>query len=131
MTTTQQKHIYLKDLHFEHQLWLNELRFAKDELSVFSKRLSEVENKNNSIEFSASAESLQNRLIMQEEVVRDMRHEIKKQEAALAHYAAEHPIAIDHVHFGDHAEIREKMTRFTLLYAEFKSDFMRFIAKWI
>ncbi len=43
MTATHQKHIYLKDLHFEHLLWLNELTFAKDELIVFKNRLSEVE----------------------------------------------------------------------------------------
>ena len=131
MTATHQKHIYLKDLHFEHNLWLNELSFAKDELAIFTNRLSEVEARNTSPEFSASAESLQNRLVRQQEVVHDLRHEIKLHESALAHYASEHPIAIDRVHFADQEGLREKMARFTLLYAEFKAEFMRFIGKWM
>ena len=131
MTATHQKHVYLKDLHFEHHLWLNELSFAKDELTIFTNRLSEVEERNNAVDFSASAESLQNRLIRQKEVINDLRHEVKKQESFLAHYAADHPIAVDHVYFNDHSELREKMSRFTALYAEFKGEFMRFIAKWM
>ena len=47
MTSTHQDHIYLKDLHFEHRLWLNELKFVKDEIDIFTHRLSEVEIKNN------------------------------------------------------------------------------------
>lgn len=131
MTATHQKHVYLKDLHFEHSLWLNELNFAKDELSIFTNRLSEVEARNNASDFSATAESLQNRLIRQIEVVSELRHDIKKQESFLAHYAEDHPIAVDHVYFNDHADLREKMVRFTTLYAEFKGEFMRFIAKWM
>ncbi|MBL7817049.1 MAG: hypothetical protein JNL70_18640 [Saprospiraceae bacterium] len=131
MTATHQKHVYLKDLHFEHRLWLNELSFAKDELGIFANRLSEVEMKNTVPEFTATAESLQNRLYRQQEVVDDLRHAIKKQEANLAHFAEEHPIAVDHVYFDDHTELRDQMARFTPLYAEFKAEFMRFIAKWM
>ena len=131
MTATEKKHVYLSDLHFEHRLWLNELNFAKDEMESFSKRLNEVISRNTNDAFSASAESFQNRLIRQNEVVDILRHDIKKHESELAHFAEEHPIAIDHVHFEDHKNLREQMTRFSSLYAEFKADFMRFIAKWL
>ncbi len=131
MTTTDKKQVYLKDLHFEHRIWLNELNFVKDELAIFTNRLSEVEGKNTAADFSALAESFQNRLIRQKEVVYELSHEIKEHESALADYAEEFPIAIDHVHFDDHKEVRGKMARFTVLYAEFKAEFMRFIAKWM
>ena len=131
MTAIAKKQVYLKDLHFDHKLWLNELKFAKDELSIFTNRLSEVEEKNTAGDFSAFAESFQNRLIRQKEVVDELSHAIKEHESALANYAEEFPIAIDHVHFDDHNGLRGKMERFTALYAEFKTEFMRFIAKWM
>ena len=131
MTTTHQDHIYLKDLHFEHRLWLNELNFVKDEIEIFTHRLSEVEIKNNSADFTPEAESLQNKLIRQKEVVDELVHHINSHESSLAHQAEEHPIAVDHLHFKDHTDLREKMKRFSTLYAEFKKEFMRFTAKWM
>ena len=131
MTTAEQNHVYLKDLHFEHRLWLNELNFVKDEIEIFTHRLSEVEIKNNGADFTPEAESLQNKLIRQKEVVDELAHHINSHESTLAHQAEEHPIAVDHLHFKDHTDIREKMTRFSALYAEFKAEFMRFTAKWM
>ena len=131
MTSTHQDHIYLKDLHFEHRLWLNELKFVKDEIDIFTHRLSEVEIKNNGADFTPEAESLQNKLIRQKEVVDELVHHINSHESSLAHQAEEHPIAVDHLHFTDHTDLREKMKRFSTLYAEFKKEFMRFTAKWM
>jgi hypothetical protein len=131
MTVTQQKHVYLKDLHFEHRLWMNELNFAKDEMVSLNKRLEEVVSKNTDKAFEYVADSLQNRLIRQKDVIGELRHAIKAHESSLAHYAEEHPIAIDHVYFSDHEGLREQMTRFTTLYAQFKAEFMSFIAKWM
>jgi hypothetical protein len=131
MVATEKKHVYLKDLHFEHRLWLNELDFVRDEMSSLSKRLAEVQSKNTDPEFEYTADSLQNRLIRQKEVVGELRHTIKTHETSLAHYAEEHPIAIDHVYFTDHQGLRERMTRFTALYTPFKAEFMNFIAKWM
>ena len=131
MTATAKKHVYLSDLHFEHNLWLNELNFSKDELYIFTNRLAGVIDNNTDKDFSAMAESKQNQLIRQKEVVDELRHAIKAHESELAHYAQEHPIAIDHVHFVDHVDIRSKMARFTQLYANFKKDFLRFILEWM
>ena len=131
MTATQPKHVYLKDLHFEHRLWMNELNFAKDEMISLTKRLEEVVSKNTDKTFEYTANSLQNRLIRQNEVVNELRHAIKAHESSLAHYVESHPIAIDHVYFTDHEGLRERMARFTTLYAPFKAEFMNFIAKWM
>jgi hypothetical protein len=131
MTATAKKHVFLSDLHFEHTLWLRELNFAKDELPIFVERLASAIEKNTDKDFTPSAESFQNRLTRQNEVVNDLRHAIKAHESELAHYAIEHPIAIDHVHFVDHVDIRERMARFTSLYAAFKKEFLQFIIQWM
>lgn len=131
MTTTHQNPVYLKDLHIEHRQWVSELNFVKDEIAIFTHRLSEIEVKNNGSDFRAEAESFQNRLIRQKEVLDELLHGINAHESFLAHNAIDHPIAIDHIYFQDHKGLREKMTRFSTLYAEFKTEFMRFTAKWM
>ena len=131
MVETTKKHVYLSDLHFEHSLWLNELDFSKDELYIFTNRLAGVVDRNTDNAFEAKAESFQNQLIVQKEAVDELRHAIKAHESELAHFAQEHPIAIDHVYFIDHVSFRERMTRFTALYADFKKEFMQFIAEWM
>ena len=131
MVETAKKHVYLSDLHFEHSLWLNELDFSKDELYIFTNRLAGVIERNNDNAFEAKAESFQNQLIVQKEVVDELRHSIKGHESELAHFAKEHPISIDHVYFTDHVGLRERMTRFTSLYADLKKEFMHFIAAWM
>ena len=131
MTATAKKHVYLSDLHFEHGLWLNELAFAKDELTIFMNRLARVMEKNTDNTFEANADSFQNRVTQQNYAVNDLRHAVKAHESELAHYAIAHPIAIDHVHFTDHVDLREKMARFTALYATFKKDFLHFLTQWM
>jgi hypothetical protein len=130
-TATAKKHVFLSDLHFEHTLWLRELNFAKDELPIFTNRLEGVIEKSTDKTFEGKAESFQNKLIRQKEVVDELSHAIKAHESELAHYAQSHPIAVDHVHFIDHVDIRTKMARFTSLYAAFKKDFLQFIAEWM
>jgi hypothetical protein len=125
------KHIYLADLHFEHKVWLNEFDFFKDEIQIFSGRMTQLESRNNSADFSAAFESLQNRLIRQKEVLDELRHDVKIHEHNLASFAEEHPIAVDHVFFTDHSDLRSKVTRFKELYTEFKDEFNRFSAKWM
>jgi hypothetical protein len=127
MTTTAKKQVRLSDLHFEHKLWLNELDFSQDELSIFTKYLAGVIEKNTNKIVVAMAESKQSQLIRQKEVVDELRHLIQSNESKLAHYAMEHPIDVDHVHFTDHKDIRDKVMRFTELYTTFKLGLKRFI----
>ena len=125
------KHIYLKDLHFEHKVWLNELKFYKDEITIFEHRLEEVVSKNTGQDVLAKLESFQNQFIREREVVDELSHKIKLSESAKAKYAQEHPIAIDHHYFEDHTDLRDEMNRFRELFAELKSAFLKFLAEWM
>lgn len=122
---------YVSDLHYEHQLWLNELKFFKEELVILEHRLGEIISKNTGNEAEVGVESFQNRFELQKEHISEIKHRIKKHEQFLANYAKDHPIAVDHVHFTDHTDIREQFERFRDLYAEMKYDFNRFAVKWM
>jgi hypothetical protein len=126
MTETAKKEVSLSDLHFEHKLWLNELDFSKDELSIFTNRLAGAIQKNTDKTVTTMAESKQNQLIKQKDAVDELRHLIQSHESKLAHYAMEHVIETDHAHFANHKDIRDKMMRFTELYTAFKVDLKRF-----
>ena len=130
-TATTKKFIYISDLHYEHRLWRNELAFYKEELEILENRLKEIISKNTAHEVEANVDSYQNRFDLQRDHVSDLKHRIKKHEKFLADYAEQHPIAVDHVHFKDHTELRTDMERFRDLYYELKKEFNRFAVKWM
>ncbi len=131
MSTKTKGHIFMGDLHYEHNLWRNELSFYKEELTILENRLKEILAKNTGEEAEANAESFQNRFELQRASISELKHAIKKHEQYLVDYAENHPIAVDHVHFTDHTDLREEMVRFRELYAELKGAFNHFAVKWM
>ncbi|MBK7936338.1 MAG: hypothetical protein IPJ82_04340 [Lewinellaceae bacterium] len=129
--TADKNFAYIADLHYEHRLWRNELNFYKEELIIFQERLGEIVSKNTHNEVEAGVESFQNRFDLQRDHISDLKHRIKKHEQFLANYAKDHPIAVDHVHFTDHAAIRDDFERFRELYREMKDQFNHFAVKWM
>lgn len=124
--TKDRKHI--DELHFDHRLWVNELKFYRDELKIYNHRLEDLAKANSVVEVTARIEQFQNQIIRQNEVIDELLHKINGHEHQLAKQAIEHPIAIDHVLFADHTSLREEVERNNQLYTEFKSEFVRFVA---
>ena len=122
---------YIGDLHFELNLWINELKFYKDEIKIFNNRLEEIVAKNTAIEVLSELEHFQNQYIRENEVIDELRHELKQHENILEKEAKDHPVAIEHRYFEDHAELRDQVEQFKKIYGELKSNFMRFLSKWM
>ncbi|NNC95662.1 MAG: hypothetical protein HKN92_08875 [Chitinophagales bacterium] len=125
----QTKNVYLSDLHFEHKVWANELRFVKDEISIFETRLEEVVSKNTSKEILSKCEHYQNQFIREKEVIDEIMHEITKHEDALNEFTADNPVAVDHQNFRDHKGVRESIVRFRTIYKELKDKFAIFLSE--
>lgn len=125
------KPIYLSDLHFEHQHWLKELDFFKQEVSVFEKRLAEISSRNTAMEVRQQLESFQNQFIRQKEVIDEVKHRINEHENELSAYAKDNPVAIDRVHFDDHSGLREEMNTFRTIFNELKDNFYKFVVTWL
>lgn len=124
----QPKHI--GQLHNDHTSWLSEIRLHADELRIFQQRLEEIATKNNATEVQKSITHFQNQLIIQKEQLDILSHNIRKQEQLLAQYAQEHPVAIDHVLFKDHKDLREQNETFNRLFRELKTEFNAFLGRW-
>lgn len=128
MSTVAENRVHLLDLHSDHELWLNTLRFCKDEIGIFEKRLEDIAKRNTGRDVMAELEHFQNQYIREREVIDELRHDIKQHENYLQQYASEHPVAIDHVLFKDHAGLRDRVNTFEKLYHELKAEFMRWLA---
>lgn len=100
-------------------------------MSYFQLKLEELAVKNTGEEIKLEQERFQNRFIRQNEVIDTLLHEIREQEALLAKFAKAHPVALEHVHFMNPTNLREKMNSFYTLYADLKDDFHRYLAKWM
>lgn len=121
----------MADLHFEHDMWLNAIKFYRDELVIFESRLAEVSSKNSSIEVKAQVEHFQNQFIREREVLDHLRHDIKAHENELIQYAKDHPVALDHVYFRNHTDLEERMSTFVKIWKELRADYMKFLRDWM
>lgn len=122
---------HMADLHFEHEMWTKELAFMKGEISFFEKQLEEMVSRYTDPQVLSQMESFQNRFVKHKETIQRVEIEIRDHEKELERYAIEHPVAIDHVAFADHAESRDHFNTERVMYAELKSEYFRFMAKWM
>ena len=60
--TLTEKRVHLQDLHSDHQLWLNTLRFCKDEITIFEHRLEDIAKREPASEVMAELEHFQNQI---------------------------------------------------------------------
>lgn len=123
------KHIYLKDLHDDHKKWLNEINLYNEEIKSFESRLEEVVVRYTDKGVLANLEHFQNTLIRHKEVADILRHDINSHEQSLAKFAEENQIAIDHKHFEDHPDLRDKIQTERKMFGELKEDLTKFLAK--
>ena len=129
MTVVAENKVQIIDLHFELNLWLNELKFYKDEIQIFNNRLEEIVSKNNTVEIMSEVEHFQNQYIRQSEVLDELRHEIKQHENIIEKEATDNSVPFDHHYVEDHAELRSQIEQFKKIYADLKRDFMNFLIR--
>lgn len=131
MTTTTAPKKHIDELHFEHQVWTNNMKFYLDEILIFENRLGELVQRNSKTEVTAQIEHFQNQFIRQREVAEQLISKCGDHEKFLTNQAKDHPVAIDHVFFADHTKLRDEVNTYEKLYRELKDEFMAFVAKWM
>lgn len=127
--TKQRKHI--DELHFEHNLWVMNMNFYRDEIRIFENRLSDLVQRNTKVEVTSQIEHFQNQFIRNREVAEEIISKCNDHDKFLANQAKDHPIAIDHVLFADHSKLRDEVETFDKIYRELKSEFLGFVRKWM
>jgi hypothetical protein len=118
----------LETLHLEHRVWLNSLRFYREELFIFQRHLEQFVRTAAVPETMAHVEQYQNRFLRQTEVIDELAHDIKEHDRALAGGLNDTGSSVIYRPYGVHNELREKMEMFERLYMELKHDFRKWLA---
>ena len=116
-------------LHFEHNVWMNELEFFEGELHFFENRLSDLVMRYREIEVLAKLEQFQNQFIRQKEVLDKLLRDIRVHEQQLGLKLQKEQDLQDHF-VNDHANMRARMNSYRKIYNELKTDFFQYLAKW-
>ena len=122
--------VKISDFHFDHKLWMNELRFFEMQLDVFEERLEEVVRGIVDKTGFAEVEAFQNQIIRQREVIDELKHKFRVREKDLDTYSNDKEIDSDHVLYKDHRKEREDMQIFIKLYQEMREKYMHFLEKY-
>ncbi|HPA36154.1 MAG TPA: hypothetical protein PLA16_07290 [Chitinophagales bacterium] len=122
---------YLTELHHEHREWQNVLSFYAEDIQTMRKRLTEVAGKNTDREMHGWVERFENKLIIQEEQIDILKHDINECESKLQENVENNPVASDRRKIDDHAEMRERFQTFELLFNKLRKDLNAFVAKWM
>lgn len=130
-TATKAGRVHIDDLHFEHQRWERELKFYLDELPIFQSRLEEIAKRYTNKDVLKELDHFQNQLYIERNAIDTLLHDITIHEQEIARYAKEHPVAIDHVLFQDHAPLRDRIDTNRKMMHDMKMDFNRYLAKWM
>lgn len=126
-TVAQEETQVLEDLHFELNVWINELRFYKDEIGIFNHRMEEIVSTKTENGTMAQLEHFQNQYIRQAEVIDVLRHDVKQHENLLEDTAeGKNTGGVDYAE--QHASIKDEMVHFRKLYMELKDEFTLFLA---
>ncbi len=122
--------VRVSDFHFDHKLWMNELKFFEMQLDVFEERLEEVVKGLSERTAFAEVEAFQNQIIRQREVIDELKHKFRLREKDLDTYANDKEIPADHILFKDHRKEREDMQTFIKLYQEMREKYMHFLERY-
>jgi len=119
--------VKVSDFHFDHKLWMNELKFFEMQLDVFEERLEEIVLTIDDSSAMAAVETFQNQIIRQREVIDELKHKFRIREKDLDALSNETTIESDNVLFKDHRKEREDMQIFIKLYQEMREKYMNFL----
>jgi hypothetical protein len=122
--------VRVSDLHFDHKLWMNELKFFEMQMDVFEGRLEEIVLNLNDGLALAAVEAFQNQIIRQREVIDELKHKFRLREQDLNLLDNDKVIESNHILSIDHRKEREEMQIFIKLYQEMREKYMDFLEKW-
>jgi hypothetical protein len=123
------KIVYLSDLKFNLKVWKRELRFHRDEMERFEKKLEEIAKRNLGIKAMAPLEGFQNRIIREREVIGQLLQKIRKKRNILN--AVNMTEEIDGRLRNQQTSLRDDMKTYIKLHYELKEELMDYFLKWL
>ncbi len=123
------KLVYLSDLKFNIKIWKRELRFHRDEMLKFEKKLEEVAKRNIGTEAMIPLEGFQNRIIREKEVIGHLLQRIRMKRKIID--ATDISEEIDGRLRNQQTSLRDDMKTYIKLHYELKEELMDYFLKWL
>ncbi|HEU4469615.1 MAG TPA: hypothetical protein VFR58_00905 [Flavisolibacter sp.] len=115
-----------RQAHLDHQLWINELEFFREEINIFENQLDGLREKERDGEKIDRADFFQNQFARYRDLCNSLESEVLEAEKLMAIYAgSEESQDLDNVRIADHAQFRERMDSFRSDYLSLKDEFRR------
>jgi predicted nucleic acid-binding Zn-ribbon protein len=123
------KLVYLSDLKFNLKVWKRELRFHRNELEKFEKKLEDIARRNLGIDAMAPLEGFQNKIIREKEVIGRMLQKIRRKRNILN--SADLSEKLDGRLRNEQTSLKDDMKTYIKLHYELKESLMDYFLKWL
>jgi hypothetical protein len=123
------KLVYLSDLEFNLKVWKEELRFHRDEMEKFEKKLESIARRNLGIEAMAPLEGFQNKIIREKEVIGRMLQRIRMKRKIIQ--TTDLSEELDGRLRNQQTSMRDDMKIYIKLHYELKEDLMDYLLRWL
>jgi hypothetical protein len=114
--------------HHENKTWSRLLDFFKQENSFLKNRLSEVVDHSADKDFLALAEQFQNKFIIKDEIIDELRHDINTQDVDLINRKE---ILVDLKLQKRQEKLRNEMEYFEKDFIQLKNDFNKYLSSGV
>ena len=123
------KIVYLSDLKFNLSVWKKELRFHKEEMERFEKKMEEIAKRNLGVKAMAPLEGFQNRIIREKEVIGQLLQRIRMKRRIIE--KLEKGSEDDDRLRSQQNTLRDDMKTYIKLHYELKEQIMDYFLKWL
>ena len=114
--------------YHENKTWERILDFFLQENTFLKNRLSEVVDQNNDKEFLALAEQFQNRFILKDEFINEIRHDIINQKTGLKQYEQVGKPIFESKHIKMQHKLRNEMEYLEKDFIQLKNEFNKYLS---
>lgn len=114
--------------HHENKTWIRMLEFFKQENIILKNRLSEVLDHSSDKAFLALAEQFQNKFILKDDYIDELRHDMNKQETDLGE---EKDNVVNIKLLKRQEKLRNEMEYFEKGFNQLKNDFNKYLSSFL
>ncbi len=123
------KLVYLSDLKFNLKVWKKELRFHREEMNKFERKLEDIASRNLGIDAMAPLEGFQNKIIREKEVIGRMLQRIRMKRKIVE--SADMDEQLDGRLRNQQTSLKDDMKTYIKLHYELKEDLMDYFLRWL
>ncbi len=123
------KLVYLSDLKFNLKIWKRELKFHREEMDKFERKLEDIASRNLGIDAMAPLEGFQNKIIREKQVIGRMLQKIRMKRRIIE--TSDINEELDGRLRNQQTSLKDDMKTYIKLHYELKEDLMDYFLRWL